>query len=386
MTSSRGRKPPFVLATALCLVPILAVAATAPPQPKTGPGGSEATHAKVVSATFGSGAKAYSIFEPADPAPEQAPVVVFLHGWSAMDPRAYGSWIDHLVRRGNIVIYPRYQDSLRTPVRDFTPNALAAVKDALARLGSEPSHVRPDLGKFALAGHSMGGVLAANLAALASSSGLPAPRAVLAAEPGKTWAESGSIAVHLEDLGRIPKDTLLVTIAGDADTLARDIDAKKIFHGATSIPPENRNMVRMRSDDHGSPPLDATHYAPVAPGADFAEGATSPVAAAPAGGAAANSAAPQAGTFRERMRERIRQRLSARREASGSSEGQSAAPMRGVDALDFYGTWKLLDALTDAAFFGKNREYALGNTPQQRFMGTWSDGVAVKELEVTTGP
>ena len=57
-----------------------------------------------------------------------------------------------------------------------------------------------------------------------------------------------------------------------------------------------------------------------------------------------------------------------------------------VNAMDFYGTWKLFDALTDAAFNGRNREYALGNTPQQRFMGLWSDGVPVKELKVTDKP
>jgi hypothetical protein len=28
----------------------------------------------------------------------------------------------------------------------------------------------------------------------------------------------------------------------------------------------------------------------------------------------------------------------------------------------------------------------LGNTPQQRFMGVWSDGVPVKELKVTDQP
>lgn len=58
----------------------------------------------------------------------------------------------------------------------------------------------------------------------------------------------------------------------------------------------------------------------------------------------------------------------------------------GVDAPDFYGTWKLFDGLTDAAFFGKNREHALGNTPQQRFMGVWSDGVAVAPLRVLQIP
>jgi hypothetical protein len=57
-----------------------------------------------------------------------------------------------------------------------------------------------------------------------------------------------------------------------------------------------------------------------------------------------------------------------------------------VNALDFYGTWKLFDGLTDAAFYGQNRNSALGNTPEQRFMGVWSDGVPVKELKVTTQP
>ena len=53
-----------------------------------------------------------------------------------------------------------------------------------------------------------------------------------------------------------------------------------------------------------------------------------------------------------------------------------------VNALDYYGTWKLFDGLIDAAFTGKNRDYALGNTPQQRFMGLWSDGVPVKVLDL----
>ncbi len=58
----------------------------------------------------------------------------------------------------------------------------------------------------------------------------------------------------------------------------------------------------------------------------------------------------------------------------------------GIDALDYFGTWKLFDALTDAAFYGKNRNSALGNTPEQRFMGKWSDGTPVNELRVLEKP
>ena len=57
-----------------------------------------------------------------------------------------------------------------------------------------------------------------------------------------------------------------------------------------------------------------------------------------------------------------------------------------VNAMDFYSTWKLFDALTDYAFYGINGEYCLGNTYEQRFMGLWSDGTPVKELIVTDTP
>ena len=57
-----------------------------------------------------------------------------------------------------------------------------------------------------------------------------------------------------------------------------------------------------------------------------------------------------------------------------------------LDALDWYGTWKLLDAMMACSFDGAWCEYAFGNTPEQRFMGVWSDSVPVLELTVTDDP
>ena len=56
--------------------------------------------------------------------PKTAPVVVFNHGWLAVNPGAYGAWIEHLVRSGRIVIFPRYQAddwSRRRPTSCPTP-------------------------------------------------------------------------------------------------------------------------------------------------------------------------------------------------------------------------------------------------------------------------
>ena len=53
------------------------------------------------------------------PTPEVAPVVVFNHGWFAVNPGVYGAWIEHMVRKGRIVIAPRYQRDWSTREREL---------------------------------------------------------------------------------------------------------------------------------------------------------------------------------------------------------------------------------------------------------------------------
>jgi acetyl esterase/lipase len=123
----------LVLILLLFSAPILSAQnATPPTQPASGPGGKQYSHSAVNKNRYGKGGQEYWIFEPDAPKPAAAaPVVVFLHGWGGMNPLYYGAWIDHLVKRGNIVIYPRYQASLLTQINEFTPNTLFAIQDAL---------------------------------------------------------------------------------------------------------------------------------------------------------------------------------------------------------------------------------------------------------------
>ena len=336
---------------------------TPPAQPANGPGGKQYVHTAVTKNRYGKGGQEFWIFEPDAPKPASAPVIVFLHGWGGMNPLYYGAWIDHLVKRGNIVVYPRYQANLLTSINEFTPNTLAAIKEAISRLQTEPGHVKADLNKFATVGHSVGGLLAANVAALASDSGLPRVAAVMSVEPGITEAP---INIPLGDLKKIPAETLLLAVAGDQDTLVRDADAKRIYKESTRVPANNKDYVTLVSDSHGMPALQASHRAPTAydKAYDSGEGI---------GGGPAESSERAGG-------------LPTRRIDAPQTRRSDRLETMMVNALDFYGTWKLFDGLCDAAFYGKNREYALGNTPQQRFMGVWSDGVAVKELKVSDHP
>src|SRR6185503_3590029 len=223
---------------------VSAQSVTPPSQPQTGPGGKQSVHSSVIKNRYGKGGTEYWIYEPDSPKPRTAPVIVFLHGWGGMNPLYYGAWIDHLVKRGNILIYPRYQARLLTPITEFTPNTLAAIKDAIERLQTEPGHVKADLNKFATVGHSVGGILAASVAALASESGLPQVRAVMSVEPGITEAP---INIPLADLKKIPAETLLLAIAGDQDTLVRDVDAKRVYYESTRVPASNKDYVTLVS-------------------------------------------------------------------------------------------------------------------------------------------
>lgn len=339
----------------LSLNVVFSQSVTPPLQPQSGPGGKQYPHADVTKNRYGKGGQEYWLFEPASPKPRTAPVIVFLHGWGGMNALYYGAWLDHLVKRGNIVIYPRYQSNLLTPIKDFTPNTLAAVKDAVSRLQTEKGHVSADFGKFATVGHSMGGLLAANVAALAAESKLPRVRAVMSVEPGIT---ESPINFALADLKKLSPDTLLLSVAGDQDTLVRDHDAKRIYYESTRIAASNKDFITLVTDTRGTPALVASHRAPTAIDKSYDSGEG--VGGSPPG-------KPDIGDAPQISR-RVRPETML------------------VNALDYFGTWKLFDALCDAAFTGKNREYALGNTPQQRFMGVWSDGVPVKELKVTDKP
>jgi len=293
---------------------------TSPSQPTEGPGGSNYTHQGIRETRYGWGNHEFWIFEPTNPTPSTAPLIVFNHGWSAVYPYFYKAWVEHLVKRGNIVVYPRYQLGLINGVRDATQHAIRATRQAIFLL-KYGNHVRPELDHFAIVGHSLGGGITAEMAALAQDSRLPIPKAIMPVQP---YLRKDTM---LSDFHAIPASTLMIVIAGENDTIAGNTSGKTIFYTADQIALDKKDFVIQRTDRHGSPPLIADHGAPVA---------------------ILNSS--------------------------------------WTNAMDYYSTWKLFDALTDYAFYGIEQEYCLGNTSQQRFMGLWSDGVPVKELIVTDSP
>ncbi len=349
--------------------------ATPPGQPATGPGGSDYPYAKVKESKHGSGGTEYHLYEPADPAPASAPVIVFIHGWTAIDPWLYGAWIEHLTRRGNIVIHPRYQQSALTPTPEFTPNAIQSVKDALVEL-AKPGHVTADPTRFAIVGHSVGGLLTANLGALAATSGLPVPRALMSVQPGRSTRPGGGFGVKLEDLSLLPKDALLLCITGERDKICGDADAKRIMKESTSIPADRKNLVILTADAHGKPGLTGSHLAPCSiPVETF----TIPEASGEVQDPPVKTLlAAAAGDF-----DPIRAFFKTPEGRQWKSEKITATPFAETfevpNAQDF-ALWRLFDSLSTAAFSGTATVDALGFSPRSLSMGHWGDGTPVKPM------
>ncbi len=321
-----------------------------PGQPVSGPGGADYRHAAVEALRMGDGPSEFWVFTPADPRPETAPVVIFMHGWGAVHPRAYGAWLQHLVRKGNIVIFPRYQLSgkIRTPGDVMLAGAGKAVQDAWNLLITQ-GPVHPQTDKLVWFGHSLGCMISANLAATSAALGLPPAGALLLVEPG------GDV-VPLGDIRSIPADAIIEVITGDKDSLAGETGAKAI-RGALSGEPERRlEIVEMRSDSRSHPALVADHFAPLGVADGFPPAHIT-------GGDMELSGGPLREYFRERRQDRY-----------------------ALDALDYFGFWKIGDSLLDATYRGENLDLGFGNTTQQRFMGYLSDGTPVTPLIIIADP
>ena len=175
---------------------------------------------QLVTERIGEGPAAVTIIRP-EGLDDDVPVVLFLHGWGATEPRTYLPWLEHLAREGNAVVYPRYQDSFAEPPAQVLGNVVLGVRAALRRLDEDGD-------SLVVAGHSAGGALAADYAAVAQSVGLPVPRAVFAAYPGRRFAGT---RIGIPAAGAIPRGVDVLALEGADDRVvdqgaAREIGAR----------------------------------------------------------------------------------------------------------------------------------------------------------------
>ncbi|HWK81732.1 MAG TPA: alpha/beta fold hydrolase [Thermomicrobiales bacterium] len=345
MTRLRSRLPAhairfFVLAALLILTPVASLAQEATPaaptqpgQPTSGPGGSDYRYDGVEERHVGETPRDAWVFTPEGVAEDELgtlDVVILIHGFGGIDPGMYEDWIRHLVRRGAIVIFPVYQslDLLTVGPSTWPGNLFAGIRTAVTSL-SERAGTDFRTKPVDVIGHSLGGPLAIRYTLDARRLNFPEPRTLFVVQPGgcQPCGNFGNLGIDLPLDEPLPSTLLAQVLVGDRDETVGDADARSMWPLFDAIPPGHKDYVTIRSDEHGTPPVIADHAA----------------------------------------------------------VGTGNRP-DGIDVIDWFALWRSQDALMSCAASGTDCAYALGDTPEHRSMGTWSDGVPITPLLITDGP
>ena len=301
------------------------------PQPLEGFGGAGCEYEEVVIVDSAEKMNGYWLYHPADVSGDSLQVIVFLHGYGAINPMIYGGWIEHLVKKGNIVVYPRYQKNILQPPSElFIPNVTDAIKEADVFIRESGM---PALDKKVFIGHSYGGMLAAYISSKFETLGLKKPGGILICEPGTGPLEGG----RLSDYSDIPEDVYLIIVVGENDWTVGEESGKLIY--STSEQVKNRLFIRQLRDDRGKPTVTASHYEPYSLNAAFDSG---------------------------------HRNFSSKRAMQESK----------TDAVDYFCYWKLLDLLNSCVQDADHCTYLFDVPDELRAMGEWSDGEPIKMLEI----
>ena len=175
-------------------------------------------------------------------------MVIFFHGQGGVEeatPANHRAWIDHMVKGGAVVIYPRYEQDYASGV--LGP-AIAGVKTANERLGN------PKLPVLAL-GYSRGGALAVEYAAASAGKGVPVPDIVESINTVSFGEQT-----HPTDLRPLKHSTTVALLVSDQDQLGT-VGAGGLLKRlkASGFPGTNIEVNFARS--HGS--FKADHLAPL---------------------------------------------------------------------------------------------------------------------------
>jgi len=305
-----------------------------PAQPATGAGGSDYIHKSVTalgpyypSAKQGNNNFRYFIYQPASPKPAAAPIAVFFHGMGANNPEVYTLWMQHLAKKGYTVIWLQYT-AFPYPGLDADNNAMESYADALVRIQSDSRLVQPSRDAYGImetgfVGHSLGSYVAMQVAGLAAQSGSPVPA------PKGYFSAGAGLSLFEPIAATVPWSLKAVFLIGADDFVVCKSGTSSIWNQTPQILAENKSLIVMQSDTHGTRPLTADHAFPL------------------------------------------------------TTQGFSLA----VDARDYYGSWKHSVGALDCAIRGTACETYLANgTSEQLNMGVWSDGVPVTPMKWFANP
>lgn len=203
---------------------------------------------------------------------EKAPAVIFLHGFSALYPGVYLSHIEHLLKQGNIVIFPQFQKS--TLLGFFSEAGLFKEMDQLIWAGRAVASVDQAMvqltaivepGEVVLYGHSLGGLISL---AWQAQGGYPVKSILLSHPQVDSSAGMPDFVKAFVKVKDIPwRDYVgsinvpVVILSGEEDSIAPVSQSEEIYSLLESAP--SKSFYFAQSDRYGYPRLSPNHGSPL---------------------------------------------------------------------------------------------------------------------------
>lgn len=254
-----------------------------------------------------------------------SPVIFFMHGYVGQNPDEFETLINHVVSKGYLVVYPTYSFFPRADNAKKVLEKYDMIKVGIER-AIELYKPFMDTAHIGFFGQSFG------------AGALPSVAYHMVAD--KKWGSGSAFmfvsapwylyAITQENLQHFPDQVNCIVQVYNDDHVNDHEMAVDLFN-SIGIPPERKKFYTVYSDSSNDYIMHANHF--VAYGIKNINGEQ--------------------------------------------------------NLLDYYGVYKLFDALADYSFTGNTagRAIALGpGTKEQLYMGTWSDGRPVQPMTVTDQP
>lgn len=176
------------------------------------------------------------------------PLVVLAHGYAAMTPSWYAGLVEHLVSRGNVVVFPVYS------VWYYPSNQYGTV-DAGAVAGAALAADRVDPARLGVVGHSFGGGMVPWLVQQAASRG---------------WGATSLWMMQMAPFAAFGVGTGAIEIPAHARALVVNFDDDRVADArlgieefrAFTLAADHKAHVMLHREFRGDQRVDASHIAP----------------------------------------------------------------------------------------------------------------------------
>lgn len=309
-------------------------------------------HQGVLVEALGNGPDRTYIFSPTDGIGKALPLVIFLHGWQGANPKNFGALIDHLVRRGSVVLYPVYQRGSNDAPQEITTIAKRSLAQTIEWLvHSHPGRVMTDRALYF--GFSMGATMAINLAAHAPGNGMPSASMLLLSAPGDAHhVHRGPLgrSILATSLDRVPTSVPVVIMSGAEDSTI-GVPTAITYWNQICSQERSKNLIFWPPGSHGKQNFRTMHGMPGAPDSRYnIENIDEPFVPITLAGQAQFSESPS------------------------------------LNVLDFHGQWKVittaLDSLRDRS---QPPPWLFTDSRILRDLGRFDDGKAYPQAYLETG-